>query len=123
MAVVAGWNVSTPDATRGNVVPKDFYTNVLGPSCRTCHNSRTSTAIRFDDITTFTNRGDQDGSIDFAVCQGVPAAPPLAPSGSTTPTKYMPNSKVTFINFWTSENPSRPEELRKYLKLPTCPAP
>jgi hypothetical protein len=33
----------------------------------------------------------------------------------------MPNSKVTYTNFWTSQGPYQPEELRKYLNLPSCP--
>ncbi len=98
----ASWNNTAPVNT---VVPKNFYTDVVGPSCRTCHNSRSSTNLWFDNQTKFTTFG---GSINFSVC------------GSGAPTRYMPNSKVTYTNFWTSQAPYQPEELRKYLNLPSC---
>lgn len=99
-AAVSGWNINAANATRGNVVPKEFYTHIVGPSCRTCHLSRTSDNLWFDDTTKFVNN--------------------VFPSAVCGANKYMPNSKVTFINLWESLAPYRPEEIRKYLQATAC---
>ena len=99
-AVVSGWNINAANPTRGNVIPKEFYTHVVGPSCRTCHLSRSNDGLWFDDTTKFINN-----VFSGAVC------------GSD---KYMPNAKVTFINHWESLAPYRPEEIRKYLQATAC---
>lgn len=99
-AFVGGWSSNVADAARGNVVPRSFYTNVYGPSCRTCHVTRTNPELWFDSSTKFTNN-----VFSGAVC------------GTN---KYMPNAKTTFINFWNSIGPYRPEEVRKYLNISSC---
>ncbi len=92
-AVVSGWNTS---ASQNGVQIDDFYLEVVGTSCRTCHVSRTTnSSLQFN---TF---GDFNSSVfPGAVC------------GTG---KYMPNAKVTFVNFWTSTLPHRPDLLNQFL--------
>lgn len=90
------WNTLTPVNT---VIPSNFYVDVVGTSCRTCHISRTDPLIWWDTKQKFINKA---GGIFSFVC-------------TASPNKYMPNSKVTFINFWTSEAPKRYEEVGKFL--------
>ncbi len=98
LATVNDWNSTTPTIPNA-VVPRDFYINVVGTSCRTCHLSRSDDNLWFDTQNKFL------GVFQQAVC------------GTT---KYMPNAKVTFVNFWTNGAINRPDELRKYLNMPIC---
>lgn len=90
------WSSLTPINT---VVPANFYVDVVATSCRTCHISRTDPKLWFDTQQKFIKK---KSAINFAVCP-------------TSGTKFMPNSKVTFINFWTNEAPKRNEEIGKFL--------
>ena len=89
-----------PNWTAGNtngVSNSFFYQSVYGPSCRTCHSSRsTNPALQFNTPADFNA---------FPVC------------GSG---KYMPNAQVTFNNFWTSTNPYQPEQVRLFTGEPIC---
>jgi hypothetical protein len=100
IATVNNWSSTAPVNT---VLPQDFYINVIGTSCRTCHASRSDPNLWFDTQASFQNQG---ATIASAVC------------GTN---KYMPNAKVTFISFWTDGAVNRPNEVRKYLGLSaTC---
>ncbi len=92
------WNTAT---TINNIKPSDFYVDVVATSCRTCHIARTDLQIWFDTQQKFSLRKT---SINFLVC---PASP----------NRYMPNSKVTYLNFWTSEAPVRSLQVRQFLGL------
>jgi hypothetical protein len=85
-----------PGATNG-INNAFFYSRVVGPSCRTCHASKSANVnLQFNTPSTFAA---------FPVCG---------------PGKYMPNAKVTFINFWTSSNPYQPEQLRLFVGDQIC---
>jgi hypothetical protein len=85
-----------PGATNG-INNAFFYSRVVGPSCRTCHASKSANVnLQFNTPSTFSA---------FPVCG---------------PGKYMPNAKVTFINFWTSSNPYQPEQLRLFVGDQIC---
>jgi hypothetical protein len=99
------WNTHVPV---NGVSPDNFYVDVVGTSCRTCHISRTNPAIWWDTKQKFINR---KVSIQARIC-------------AANPNKSMPNSKVTFLNFWTSEGPKRYEELIGFLGITaSCPVP
>jgi hypothetical protein len=83
--VIAGW-----DAPPQNTL----YLDVVANSCRTCHIARDGN-LRFDTFVKF--RGFHN-TIQGVVC------------GTS---KVMPNSMVTYQNFWQS-NPSRPGELAAF---------
>jgi hypothetical protein len=92
---VAGWSSTTGMGYLNSVIPRDFYTSLVGPSCRTCHTSRSDFTLWFD---------TQGGFNPF----------PGAVCGSS---KYMPNAKITFQNFWTSTNPNLPNEFDKFFNI------
>jgi len=97
-AIATNWNTG---GNHNGVDDGFFYSRVVGPSCRTCHSSKAPFPdLQFNSPTDFINNGP-----DFAVC-------------SRGAGKYMPNAKVTFINFWNSNNPYQPEQLRLFLGLP-----
>jgi hypothetical protein len=97
-AVVSGWNSA---GTTNGLVIKDFYTQVIGPSCRTCHITRTNTNLWFDTPAKFTGSG--------------------AIGAACGTNKYMPNAKATYIRFWTSTLPFQPHRLSTFLGAgPTC---
>jgi hypothetical protein len=93
------WNTTTLVNT---VNPSHFYVDVVGTSCRTCHIARTDPNIWFDTKAKFIAKSF---TINLFVC---PA----------TPNRFMPNSKVTYQNFWTSEAPKRYEEVGKLINQP-----
>jgi hypothetical protein len=100
------WNTVTPVNT---VIPQNFYIDVVGTTCRTCHIARTNSFIWFDTQSSFT---------------GVPTYGYICGNGPAT--RLMPNSKVTYVNFWTSQAPVRSDEIRKFsvgTSAVPCPAP
>jgi hypothetical protein len=90
------WNTAT---TVHGIKPTDFYVDIVGTSCRTCHISRTNPNIWFDTKQKFINK---TSSINLFVC-------------SASPNRFMPNSKVTYLNFWTSEAPVRSQQVSIFL--------
>ena len=96
IATVNDWNSVTPVNT---IIPRDLYVNVIGTSCRTCHAGRSNSSLWFD----------TQSSVSSNVFQG-------AVCGTF---KYMPNAKVTFVNFWTDGAVNRPDQLRRYLGIST----
>ncbi len=72
---------------------ESLYTEVIAPSCRTCHIARGPG----QDFNAYAGELDiRRGVIEYLVCgQG----------------KYMPNARLTFNNFWWSTDPHRPASL------------
>jgi hypothetical protein len=74
-----------------------FYYDVLRPSCRSCHNSRTlDSGLDWGTKAGFSARAP---SIHFAACDSA----------------FMPQSFVTWRNLWKSTTPSQPAALGSYL--------
>jgi hypothetical protein len=72
-----------------------FYFDVVRPSCRACHTSR-GPGLDFGDPASFLGSG-----ADLAVCNA----------------GYMPQSFVTWRNFWHSVAPRQPTRLEDYFGL------
>jgi hypothetical protein len=72
-----------------------FYTDVVGPSCRSCHTSR-GPGLDFNDPVSF-----QGNAIEFAVCT----------------TGQMPQSFVAWRNFWHSTSPHQATRVEQYMGL------
>jgi len=90
-SVAVNWNAGSTNGINNAF----FYPTVVGPSCRTCHASKEQNIpLQFNQPADF-------------------AGYPVCGTG-----KYMPNAQVTFINFWTSNNPYQPEQLRLFLGDP-----
>jgi hypothetical protein len=70
-----------------------FYYDVVRPSCRACHTSREPT-LDFGAPSSFTG-------VEFAICNG----------------GYMPQSFVTWRNFWHSASPHQPTRVEQFLGL------
>jgi hypothetical protein len=85
------WNVGT------SATDKDLYRKVIRPSCRSCHNSRTT-----------------DSGLDWGSKVGFDARGPGI-NGSVCNGGYMPQAFVTWRNFWHSTGPSQPNTLGSYL--------
>ena len=99
------WNLTTADPTVYSIIPSQFYVDVVGTTCRTCHVARNDPFIWFDTKQKFV---DNAGGIQSLVC-------PI--SG-----QFMPNSKVAFVNFWTSQAPFRPGQVQQFFNFsPPCP--
>jgi hypothetical protein len=76
----------------------DLYLNVVAKSCRTCHVAQSSVSadgISWDTYDEF--RGDYPFIQDY-VCTS----------------NQMPQSLITYKNFWLSKNPHRPDTLAKF---------
>jgi len=99
------WNTTTLANT---VNPADFYVDVIGTSCRTCHIARTDPGIWWDTKSGFVLKKTSIAGNFGLVCS---ATSVIATAG----TRAMPNSKVTFINFWTNQAPQRNVEIGKLL--------
>ncbi|MFN0015050.1 MAG: carboxypeptidase regulatory-like domain-containing protein [Saprospiraceae bacterium] len=93
--VTLGWGSPTPV---GGILPQNFYTQVIGPSCRGCHLTRSDQNLRFGTQDAFDQINNVYSIGDYVFTY-----------------KTMPNAKVPFVNFWTSNGPRRPEELCKFL--------
>lgn len=98
-STVGDWNSTTPV---NGVTPQQLYTQVIGTSCRTCHVARTDPALWWDTQAKFAS-SPHTSSIEAYAC-------PIS-----TSQQYMPNSKVTYLNFWNSVLPNRPQEIRTFL--------
>lgn len=92
-SVAAGWLAGNTNGVSNSF----FYPSVVGPSCRTCHSSKSANL-----------------SLQFNIPSNFSAFPVCGPG------KYMPNAKVTFNNFWLSSNPYQPEQLRLFAGQPIC---
>jgi hypothetical protein len=81
----------------------EFYYDVIRPSCRACHTSR-DPGLDFGDPGSFTGAGPAN-----AICVA----------------GYMPQSFVTWRNFWHSSQPFQPQRVEQYLSLGagTCTGP
>ncbi|MBC7775854.1 MAG: hypothetical protein H7246_10510, partial [Phycisphaerae bacterium] len=94
------WNNTNPPYP-GALPPKDFYTQVVGPSCRGCHITRTNQSLRFGK------------EADFNLNPSIGVGYQIFDQVFTF--KRMPNAKVPFVNFWTSNGPPRQDELCRFL--------
>jgi len=86
------WTASSGIAT---ATDSQFYYDVVRPSCRSCHASR-GPGLDFGDPAAFMGSG-----ASFAVCTG----------------GYMPQSFVTWRNFWHSQSPHQPTRMEQYFGL------
>jgi hypothetical protein len=77
----------------GSSADRNYYYDVIRPSCRACHTSR-GPGLDFGDPASVQGT-------DFAVCGG-----------------YMPQSFVTWRNFWHSLSPHQPTRVEQYFGLP-----
>ncbi len=99
------WNNNTPEnynhvSAANDIVPSQFYLDVVAPSCRSCHIARsTNPGIWWDTKTKFIQ---YLGSMTGDVCD-------------YASTRHMPHAQLTYQKFWQSEAPHRPEEMRKFL--------
>jgi len=94
-SVVTGWDVN---GSQGGVTHRNFYTEVVGTTCRGCHITRSSSGLWFDSQANIPN---------FPVC------------GNSA---YMPNARITYLNFWTDED--RVALFKNYLNInASCSSP
>jgi hypothetical protein len=96
-------NIPFSWSSSGAAADAPFYNDVIRPSCRACHTSRTS-PLDFGDPASF-------NSVVFpgAICDA----------------GYMPQAFVTWRNFWHSVAPRQPTRVEEYLGLAagTCTGP
>ena len=96
--VVTGWS--------GDPGIEAMYSNVIAPSCRTCHNARPleddglggTRDIRFHESLQFTDPLELGALPDFRVCNQ----------------KVMPHALATFDRFWGSIGPSQPAQFKAF---------
>ena len=112
-----GWRLTgtgTPPGT-SPVDKATLYSQVIKPSCRSCHNTR-------------------DGQISWDTWDGPNPFDGFKEDGSTIkafvcgPWPIMPHAKVTYTNFWLSTSPHRPAALANggvdtWAPTDPCPAP
>jgi hypothetical protein len=83
--------------TATNSAAPDMYQKAIRPNCRTCH-------VAFDESYNFDHVANATG----AVPEGVMVAPVCGGIIVTRPDHSMPNSLVTFNNFWSPPAGSAP---------------
>jgi mono/diheme cytochrome c family protein len=76
----------------GTAADRSYYYDVIRPSCRACHTAR-GPGLDFGDPASVQGT-------DFAICSG-----------------YMPQSFVTWRNFWHSVSPHQPTKVEQYFGL------
>ena len=95
---VPGWK-----KTSGSPSPRDFYRDVVAPSCRTCHYSQDSTQGRSPSPTPT----DWDQVSELATFAGSAAA-------FVCQLQQMPHALITHRRFWLSDHPKQKRLVRLF---------